>query len=107
MFSLITQNPKILDKVEESCAQCRKLILKLATDSTYKSLYMSQQFSNDMEKMMIESVILIKEVISNLSSSAGCTVIEKVIYLLNCLYLNGYKKMFYIWKTLIKPFSVM
>lgn len=71
------ENPKILVKVEESCNQCRRLILKLATDTTYRSIYMKEQFSNDMKKMMADSVTLLKEVISNLNSNVGCTAIEK------------------------------
>lgn len=71
------ENPKILDKVEESNTQCRRLILKLVADPAYRTHYMSQQFSNDMKKMMIESVIYLKEIIENLSSNSGQTVMEK------------------------------
>ena len=93
LLCVIFQNPKVLIKVEESCNQCRRLILKLSTDTSYKLLYMKEQFLNDMKKMVLESVILLKEVITNLSSNVGLTTIEKVIavsFLLIYQYYNYY-----------------
>lgn len=69
---------KILDKVEESYSQCRRLILKLATDSSYRSLYMKEQFLVDMRKMIKDSLVLLKEIIDNLSLNAGITAVERV-----------------------------
>jgi len=70
-------NPKVLEKVEESYTQCRRLILKLSADTAYRSEYMNNQFSADMKKMMSESSAYLKEAIHSLSGNAGLTVIEK------------------------------
>ncbi|GBM29644.1 hypothetical protein AVEN_125292-1 [Araneus ventricosus] len=77
--NFVIENTKVLDKVEESHTQCRRLILKLAMDKSYKTKYMTEQYSNDMNRLMQESKVYILEVITALKSQNGCSVLEKML----------------------------
>uniref|UniRef100_A0A2L2YDZ3 Uncharacterized protein n=2 Tax=Parasteatoda tepidariorum TaxID=114398 RepID=A0A2L2YDZ3_PARTP len=73
------ENSKILDKVEESHAQCRRLILKLAVDLTFRAKYMTEQYTNDVDRIVKESICYIKEAINALDSCAGSSLLETVV----------------------------
>ncbi|GFY67269.1 uncharacterized protein TNIN_280001 [Trichonephila inaurata madagascariensis] len=71
------ENSKILDKVAESHTQCRRLILRLAMDKSYREKYLSEQYSNDISRLKRESKAYLSEVIVDLESCAGNSSVEK------------------------------
>ncbi|KAF8787252.1 hypothetical protein HNY73_008871 [Argiope bruennichi] len=77
--NFLIENSKVLDKVEESHTQCRRLILKLAMDKAYKTKYMKEQYPNDMNRLMQESKTYIMEIVTALESQTGSSVLEKML----------------------------
>ncbi|GFR19581.1 uncharacterized protein TNCT_202631 [Trichonephila clavata] len=73
------ENSKILGKVEESHTQCRRLILRLAMDKSYRKKYLSEQYSNDISRLRRESKVYLSEVIADLESCAGNSSLEKIV----------------------------
>lgn len=77
--NFLIENSKILDKVEESHTQCRRLILRLAMDKSYKKKYLSEQYSNDISRLQRESKTYLSEIIADLESCAGSSSLEKIL----------------------------
>ncbi|XP_054720405.1 uncharacterized protein LOC129230043 [Uloborus diversus] len=73
------ENPKVLNYIEASHTQCRRLVLKLAIDQAYKSTYMTDQYSSDVQQIIEESRKYINEVIAALEEISGTSVIEKLL----------------------------
>ncbi|GFT17321.1 uncharacterized protein NPIL_268691 [Nephila pilipes] len=73
------KNSKILDKVEESHTQCRRLILRLAMDKSYRNNYLSEHYANDIRRLMKESRESLSEIIDELESCAGSSSLEEVV----------------------------
>lgn len=75
----LIDNPKILDKVEESYAQCRRLIFKLTVDGKYREKYFSEQYSNDHYRIVKESKDYFKEIINALLFCAGSSKLDMML----------------------------
>ncbi|KAG8196777.1 hypothetical protein JTE90_014509 [Oedothorax gibbosus] len=72
------ENSKVLEKVEESHTQCRRLILKLAVDKSHRAKYMSEQYLTDLNRLTKESKAYILEIITSLELHTGPSALEKI-----------------------------